>query len=53
MFFRAGDAGTGSGIGLYITKECVDKLRGDIKIESKQGYGTKFIVTIPNQQAVT
>gem|GEM_PF-3925801 len=33
MFYRATDDGAGSGLGLYIVKETLDKLRGQIKIE--------------------
>jgi PAS domain S-box-containing protein len=48
MFYRATKTSTGSGLGLYIVKEAVDKLNGKIRIESEQGKGSKFIVDIPN-----
>ncbi len=47
MFYRATDEGAGSGLGLYIVKETVDKLNGLIKIESTEGKGTKVILEIP------
>jgi signal transduction histidine kinase len=47
MFYRATDDGAGSGLGLYIVKETVDKLHGTVAIESKVGQGTKVIVEIP------
>ena len=37
----------GTGLGMSITKNIVQMLGGDIKIESEIGVGTKFLVTIP------
>lgn len=48
MFYRVSENSVGSGLGLYIVKETVDKLKGDIQIESEPGVGTKFLITIPN-----
>jgi signal transduction histidine kinase len=48
MFFRATSQSTGSGIGLYIVKEAVDKINGDITVDTAEGKGTKFIIRIPN-----
>ena len=39
----------GSGLGLYITKEIINKLHGEIKVFSKVGKGTAFIFCIPCQ----
>ncbi len=47
MFYRATDDGAGSGLGLYIVKETLDKLRGQIKIESEEGKGTVVRLEIP------
>jgi signal transduction histidine kinase len=47
MFYRATDDGAGSGLGLYIVKETIDKLNGSIRIESKEGKGTTVRVEIP------
>ncbi len=52
MFYRATDDGAGSGLGLYIVREAIDKLHGEIKIESEEGKGTKVIFEVP-QLAVT
>jgi PAS domain S-box-containing protein len=48
MFYRASGNGTGSGLGLYIVMEAVQKLQGTINVQSEYGKGTEFIVTIPN-----
>ncbi len=47
MFYRATDDGAGSGLGLYIVKETIDKLQGIISIESIEGEGTKVKLEIP------
>jgi PAS domain S-box-containing protein len=48
MFYRANEQRVGSGLGLYIVKESVDKLHGSIKVESETGKGTRFLLEIPN-----
>lgn len=48
MFFRATDRSAGSGLGLYIVKSMVEKLRGRISFESTLNVGTTFLVSIPN-----
>ncbi|QSE98853.1 MASE1 domain-containing protein [Fulvivirga lutea] len=47
MFYRATDDGAGSGLGLYIVKETVDKLGGELKVNSEVGKGTTINVSIP------
>ncbi len=37
----------GTGLGLFIVKQSVDLHRGSIHVESRQGEGTTFAVTIP------
>lgn len=49
MFFRATDLESGSGIGLYIVKEAIEKIKGTIEVESKEGEGTRFLIKIPNR----
>jgi len=48
MFYRATDERTGSGLGLYIVKETIQKLKGEIELESVMGKGTTFYIEIPN-----
>ncbi|MGG0705785.1 envelope stress sensor histidine kinase HitS [Bacillus paramobilis] len=40
----------GSGLGLAIVKKVVDLHQGEIKVESKDGNGTEFIVCIPKYE---
>ncbi|MBX2917541.1 MAG: MASE1 domain-containing protein [Cyclobacteriaceae bacterium] len=47
MFYRATDDGAGSGLGLYIVKETLEKLHGQINIESEEGRGTLVRLEIP------
>ena len=49
MFYRGTSQSTGSGIGLYIVKEAVEKLNGTIRVDSKEGEGSTFSVKIPNE----
>ncbi len=47
-FTNLGTAGEkGTGLGLSLVSEIIKKHRGEIKVESKLGEGTKFIFTIP------
>jgi signal transduction histidine kinase len=48
MFYRVSESSVGSGLGLYIVKETVDKLQGRIMVESEPGIGTAFKIHIPN-----
>ncbi|MDG1260806.1 MAG: hybrid sensor histidine kinase/response regulator [Flavobacteriales bacterium] len=50
MFFRASERCTGSGIGLFIVKEAVDKMGGEISVSSELGQGAEFEVVIPNKR---
>lgn len=48
MFYRASERSEGSGLGLYIVKDVVEKLDGVIEVVSEKGAGTTFTVTLPN-----
>jgi len=48
MFYRATEFSSGSGLGLYIVKETVEKLQGNITIESSLNVGSTFKVLLPN-----
>jgi PAS domain S-box-containing protein len=47
MFFRASNKSKGSGLGLYIVKNSLEKMGGSIKLQSEVGRGTEFIVRLP------
>lgn len=47
MFYRANENIKGSGLGLYIVNETVEKLRGEISVSSKLDEGTTFTVSLP------
>jgi signal transduction histidine kinase len=47
MFFRANANSKGSGLGLYIVSEVLEKVEGSIDVESTLGKGTCFKVRIP------
>lgn len=48
MFFRASEMQGGSGLGLYIVKETLDKMHGSIHVVSKHGKGTSFVINLPS-----
>ncbi|MBL4755004.1 MAG: PAS domain S-box protein [Flavobacteriales bacterium] len=48
MFYRANEASKGSGIGLYIVKNAIEKLKGTVNCKSKSGKGTVFTLTLPS-----
>jgi PAS domain S-box-containing protein len=49
LFFRATDQAEGSGLGLFIVKDTIERLAGTIQVKSNVGVGTTFQVRIPNQ----
>lgn len=53
LFYQVKTSSSGSGMGLYISKEIVSKLKGSITVESEQGVGTAFKVIIPNNFLTT
>jgi signal transduction histidine kinase len=50
-FYRAGGADvraqTGTGLGLWITKQMIEAMHGTISVESIKDVGSKFIVSLP------
>lgn len=48
MFYRASERSMGAGLGLYITKETVKKLEGELQIKSIEHRGTTVVVSLPN-----
>ena len=50
LFYRANTSVKGTGLGLHIVKEAINKLSGEVSVKSELGKGTVFAVTIPNQK---
>jgi signal transduction histidine kinase len=48
MFYRGTNQSAGSGLGLYIVREAVEKLDGSITAESEPGSGTTFRISLPH-----
>jgi PAS domain S-box-containing protein len=48
MFYRGHPDSGGSGLGLFIVKNALEKMKGKIRFESEEGKGTTFFVDIPN-----
>jgi two-component system NtrC family sensor kinase len=46
-FFTTKKEGQGTGLGLSITYGLVQKLHGNITVDSKEGQGTTFTITLP------
>ena len=51
MFFRLSSNSAGTGLGLYIVRETIVKLQGNINVVSTPGVGTEFIIEIPDLDA--
>ncbi|MFX0556086.1 PAS domain S-box protein [Maribacter sp. CXY002] len=49
MFYRISSKVMGSGIGLYIVSEILEKLNGNIEVDSILKKGTSFVITLPNK----
>ncbi len=47
MFYRGHPDSSGSGLGLFIVKNALEKMNGKIRFESELNKGTTFFVTIP------
>lgn len=53
IFYRADENAKGSGLGLYIVKDTIDKLGGHVQVFSEYGKGTTFTISVPNFLNVT
>lgn len=49
MFYRAKQDETGSGLGLFIVREAIDKLGGTIDLQSDFGHGTEITLNLPRK----
>ena len=46
-FFTTKEPGKGTGLGLYITYDIVQKLGGTVKVENRKGGGAVFTIVLP------
>lgn len=51
MFYQAHEHAQGSGLGLYIATEAVQRLGGSISVKSEVGRGSTFTLTVPAMPA--
>lgn len=49
MFFKAKGQHAGAGLGLYVVREALEKMNGDISVDSKPNEGTIFRIRVNNQ----
>jgi signal transduction histidine kinase len=52
-FFTTKDVGHGSGLGLFIVHDIVEMHGGSIRVETRPGQGTTFIIWLPDRPAET
>ncbi|SHH25975.1 Signal transduction histidine kinase [Chryseolinea serpens] len=48
MFYRADYNSKGTGLGLFIFRETIKRLNGDVRVESQPDVGTNFFLRLPN-----
>jgi len=51
-FFSTKAPGEGTGLGLFVTRQIVEKLGGSLDVVSRVGHGTQFMVRLPDQSKV-
>ncbi|HSY77746.1 MAG TPA: PAS domain-containing protein, partial [Bacteroidia bacterium] len=51
MFFKGDANANGSGLGMYIVKSLVERLKGTIQVQSEPLRGSMFTIQLPNNMA--
>jgi len=49
IFFRGNTRSRGSGLGLYIVKDTLNRLGGNVYLKSKPAIGSSFTIMLPNR----
>jgi signal transduction histidine kinase len=52
MFYRGTTSSPGSGLGLYIAREAMERLKGTIKVDTVYGKGSTFTLVFPMDQSI-
>jgi len=47
MFYKASEDGSGTGLGLFVLKRAIERLKGDVIVKSEPKVGSTFEVKIP------
>ncbi len=48
LFYKGTEKSKGAGIGLYVVKEVIQKMRGLVSVQSQVNIGSTFLVWLPN-----
>jgi signal transduction histidine kinase len=47
MFYRGSERSKGNGLGLYLVRKAVQKLHGNIEVDSEEGKYACFVISFP------
>jgi signal transduction histidine kinase len=50
-FFTTKPTGSGTGLGLSLSYDIVKAHGGEIRVETKEGVGSEFVIQLPNNKA--
>ncbi|MCU0352921.1 MAG: HAMP domain-containing histidine kinase [Cytophagales bacterium] len=53
LFYRGSEASKGNGLGLYVVRKAIEKLNGEIRVESEENKWTCVHITLPQLEAKT
>lgn len=53
LFYRGSEASKGNGLGLYVVQKAIEKLNGEIRVESCEHEWTRIHLTLPQAEAPT